>query len=208
MVVPRQWDELRSPECAYLEGTGATEDAVLGASSASRRLSVASRRALLMVFDPGSPWNEVGIHGIQRAREWDAVVTADAPDLSVDEVHFVAVPSGDLIGDEKVLTGSLAPLARAVEEAIQPPYRAHGIRRNGAVWAVGALGIEVVTLPASFEGDELELVARDGQRVMHVDGMPAFDVPRELDALARDDDSVVRARRLAATLWEVEVDVL
>lgn len=161
-----------------------------------------------MVFEPGSPWNEVGIHGIQRAREWDAVVSADAPDLTVDEVHFVAVPDGELIVDEEVLTGSLAPLARAVEEAIRPPYRAHGIRRDGAVWAVGALGIGVVTLPPSFEGDELELVAREGQRVLHVDGMPAFDVPRELAALARSGDYVIRARRLDDRLWEAEVDRL
>ena len=161
-----------------------------------------------MVFDPGSPWNEVGIHGIPQAREWDAVVTADAPDLTGDEVHFVAVPNGDLVVDEEVLTGSLTPLARAVEETVRPPYRAHGIRRDGVVWAVGAVAIDVVALPASFEGDELELVSRDGQRVMHVDGMPAFDIPGELEALARRGDSVVRARRLDETLWEAEVDSL
>jgi|GEM_PF-5733551 hypothetical protein len=39
MVVPRQWDELRSPECSYPMGTDATEDAVLGTTSAARRLS-------------------------------------------------------------------------------------------------------------------------------------------------------------------------
>ena len=161
-----------------------------------------------MVFEPGSPWNEAGIHGIQQVREWDAVVSADAPDLTVDEVHFVAVPGGDLIVDEEILTGALAPLARAVEETIGPPYRAHGIRRGGAVWAVGALGIEVVTLPASFGGDELELVERGGQRVLHVDGMPSFDVPRELEALARRGDYVIRARRLDDRLWEAEVDRL
>jgi hypothetical protein len=161
-----------------------------------------------MVFEPGSPWNEVGIHGIQRVREWDAVVTVDAPDLTVDEVHFIAVLDGKLIVDEDVPTGSLTPLARAVEETIQPPYRAHGIRRDGAVWAVGALGIEVVVLPASFEGDELELVAREGQRVLHVDGMPAFGIPAALAALAPRGDSVVRAGRLDETLWEVEVDRL
>jgi hypothetical protein len=161
-----------------------------------------------MVFDPGSPWNEVGIHGIQQAREWDAVVTADAPDLAGTEVHFVALPDGELIVDEEVPTGSLTPLARALEETIHPPYRAHGIHRDGSVWAVGALGIEVVALPVGFEGDELELVTRAGQRVLHVDGMPAFDVPRELDALARRGDYVIRARRLDDTLWEAEVDSL
>jgi len=161
-----------------------------------------------MVFDPGSPWNEVGIHGIQQAREWDAVVTADAPDLTGAEVHFVALPNGELIVDGEVLTELLTPLARAVEETIRPPYRAHGIRRDGAVWAVGALGIEVVALPVAFEGDELELVVRAGQRVLHVDGMPSFDVPRALDALARRGDYVVRGRRLDDTLWEAEVGSL
>jgi hypothetical protein len=161
-----------------------------------------------VVFDPGSPWNEVGIHGIQQVREWDAVVTVDAPDLTVDEVHFVAVPDGELIVDEEVLTGLLTPLASAVEETIRPPYRAHGIRRDGAVWAVGALRIEVVTLPPSFEGDELELVAREGQRVLHVDGMPAFDIPPALESLALQGDYVIRARRLDDRLWEVEVDRL
>jgi hypothetical protein len=161
-----------------------------------------------VVFDPGSPWNEVGIHGIQQAREWDAVVTADAPDLSGREVHFVALPNGELVVDEEVLTGSLTPLARAVEETIHPPYRAHGVRRDGAVWAVGALGIEVVTLPAGFEGAELELVARAGQRLLHVDGRPGFEIPPELEALARRGDYVIRARRLDDTLWEAEVDSL
>ncbi len=161
-----------------------------------------------MVFDPGSPWNEVGIHGIQRAREWDAVVTAGAPDLTGDEVHFVALPNGELIVDEDILTGSLTPLARAVEATIRTPYRAHGIRREAGVWAIGALGIDVVALPPGFEGDELELVERDGHRTLHVDGRPAFDVPRELEALARSADYVIRAHRLDNTLWEAEVDSL
>jgi hypothetical protein len=161
-----------------------------------------------LVFEPGSPWNEAGIHGIQQVREWDAVVSADAPDLTVDDVHFVALPNGELVVDEEVPTGSLTPLARAVEETIRPPYRAHGIRRDGGVWAVGALGIDVVALPASFEGDEFELVARAGQRLLHVDGRPAFEIPPELEALARRGDYVIRGRRLDDTLWEAEVDSL
>lgn len=162
-----------------------------------------------MVFDPGSRWNEVGIHGIQRIREWDAVVTAEAPELAVDEVHFVATSDGLLIVDEEVATGFLTPLARAVEETVAPPYRAHGIRRTGVVWAVGALRIDVVELPGRFAGDELELVVRGGQPVLHVDGRPSFDAPEALTALAPGGgDYVVRARRLDGTRWEAEVDVL
>ncbi|MDQ5820040.1 MAG: hypothetical protein M3540_01175 [Actinomycetota bacterium] len=161
------------------------------------------------MFDPGSRWNEVGIHGLHRTREWDAVVSAEAPDLTTAEVCFVAAPDGVLIVDEEVATGSLTPLALAVEETIDRPYRAHGIRRSGPVWTVGALRIEVIELPASVEGEELELVAREGQRVLHVDGRPTFEIPRELTALAPGDgDYVIRARRLDDTLWEADVDRL
>ena len=161
------------------------------------------------MFDPGSRWNEVGIHGLHQTREWDAVVSAEAPGVSGEEVDFVAAPDGVLIVDEDVPGGSLTPLAQAVEEAIDAPYRAHGIHRGGAVWTVGALRIDVVALPAGFAGGELELVSREGQRTLHVDGRPAFEPPPELEALApREGDYVIRARRLDATLWEAEVDRL
>ena len=161
------------------------------------------------MFDPGSRWNEVGIHGLHQAREWDAVVSAEAPGLTGEEVHFVAAPEGVLIVDEDVPGGSLTPLAQAVEEAIDAPYRAHGIHRGAAVWTVGALRIDVVALPVSFPGEELELVAREGQRTLHVDGRPAFEIPPELEALAPGaGDYVIRARRLDHSVWEAEVDFL
>ena len=40
------------------------------------------------------------MHGIARPREWDAVVTADAPGLRGDAVVFVALPDGELLVED------------------------------------------------------------------------------------------------------------
>ena len=159
---------------------------------------------------PSNPlWGVTAITGIPRLREWDVVASAHSRDLTGAEVHFVAVPDGSVIVDEEVPDGAVIPLAEAVEETIQPPYRARAVRRSDSVWAVGAMRIDVAELPDDFEGQELELVVRQGTRVLHVDGRPAFDVPPGLDALASGEgDRVVRARRLDETLWEAEVDAL
>ena len=43
-------------------------------------------------FDPSHPiWQVAGIHGIPRVREWDAVTSAEAPELPGDETDFVAL---------------------------------------------------------------------------------------------------------------------
>ena len=86
--------------------------------------------------DPRAPWGEVGIHGVPRPREWDAVASAEAPDLEGDEVLFVVLPDGSLLVDEGVDADALPPLADALEEMIQPPYRAQAVHREGATWAV------------------------------------------------------------------------
>ena len=50
--------------------------------------------------DPGPHWGVTGIHGVARPRRWDAVASAEGPGLAGDEVHFVALPNGDLVVDE------------------------------------------------------------------------------------------------------------
>ena len=67
--------------------------------------------------DPTPRWGEVGIHGVARPREWDAVVTAEAPQLGVGELEFVVLPDGTLVVDDAldVEPGSLDPLAAALE---------------------------------------------------------------------------------------------
>jgi hypothetical protein len=110
--------------------------------------------------DPGPHWGEVGIHGVPRPRRWDAVGSAEAPGLTGDDLHFVALPNGDLVVDEEEPPDTVAPLAEAVEQAIEPPYRAEAVRRGEATWAVAARRVEVAELETA--GDELELTVHDG----------------------------------------------
>jgi hypothetical protein len=92
------------------------------------------------------PWDEVGIHGVARPREWDAVVTTEAPGLEGNEVSFVALADGDLVVAEG--EGDLSPLADALEQSLRPPYHAIAIRRGKTQWAVAAKSIVVAELPA------------------------------------------------------------
>jgi hypothetical protein len=127
------------------------------------------------VFGNPAPLGEVAFHGVARPRRWDVVATAEA-ELHGGEVHFVALPDGTLLVDEDVPDGALAPLADAVEQRVQPPYRAIGVRRGERVWAIAAVRTEIRELPGE-EGDELERV---------------------------EDGVVLRGRRLDGDLWEVE----
>ena len=122
-----------------------------------------------------APLGEVAFHGVARPRRWDAVASAEA-DLPGSEVHFVALPDGTLLVDEDVPDGALEPLAEAVEQSVEPPYRAVGVRRGERVWAVAAVRTEVRELSGE-DGDELERV---------------------------EEGVVLRGRRLDGDLWEVE----
>src|SRR5438094_166961 len=102
-------------------------------------------------------WGEAGIHGVSRPREWDAVASAEAPELKGDALEFVCLPDGSLLLDDDVDSDGVEPLADALDEILQPPYRAQAVRRAGSTWAVGARAIEVAALPADLEGDEVVL---------------------------------------------------
>jgi hypothetical protein len=159
-------------------------------------------------FDPGPHWGEVGIHGVPRPRRWDAVASAEAPGLTGDAVHFVALPDGDLVVDEDEPDDTLRALAEAVEDAIEPPYRAEAVRRDGDVWAVAARQVQVEELEAP--GDEIELVVSAGERTLNVDGERGFGSVPQLEQLGErlGPPYVVRARRLDDRLWEVEANPL
>ena len=73
------------------------------------------------------PWREVGIHGMQRPREWDATVTAIAPNIDGDGVVFVALPDGTLVVEEGP-DSSLQALADAVEQAVGAEPVRHLVR--------------------------------------------------------------------------------
>jgi hypothetical protein len=151
-------------------------------------------------------WGEAGIHGIHRFREWDALVRVTGVELDVDEVRFVALDDGTLVvdGDEDL---DLAPLAEAIEQELQLPYRAHAVRADDDAWTAAAEAIELVELPRELEGEQLELTVRQGERMLIVDGAPAFGDTSELDQLGaeRGDDYVVQASRVDGDLWDVQV---
>src|SRR5213075_1558246 len=74
--------------------------------------------------EPGPHWDATRIHGVPRPRRWDIVASVEAPGLTGDEVHFVAVPNRDLVVDEDEPDDTVRALAEAVEERLEPPYRA------------------------------------------------------------------------------------
>jgi hypothetical protein len=158
--------------------------------------------------DPGPHWGATGIHGVPRPRRWDTVASAEASGLHGDEVHFVALPNGDLVVDEDEPDDTLRALAETVEASLEPPYRAEGIRRDGDVWAVAARKVQVAEVEAP--GDELELVVSGGERTLAVDGERGFGSIPELERLGEQlgPAYVVRARRLDDRLWEVEANAL
>ena len=116
-----------------------------------RRLAEAGDLSLDPVSPPSPPglaaeppgWSgdargEAGIHGVPRARRWDTVVTTDAPGLSGDAVHFVALSDRSLVVEEEEPDEALTPLADAVESALcaalprrgRAPRRRHVGRRG------------------------------------------------------------------------------
>ncbi len=155
-------------------------------------------------------WGEVGIHGIARPRQWDAVAVAEAPGLPGDAVAFFALPDRSLLCDDDLPEGALAPLAQALETSLEPPYRAEAVRRGpGPTWAVGGRAIEVVELP-DVSGSELTISVQGDARTFAVDGEEAFGGVPELERLAsrRFDDYVLHAERLDGALWRFELSPL
>jgi hypothetical protein len=151
---------------------------------------------------PRAPWDTAGIHGLQRPREWDVVLTVAAPEVEGERVRFVALGNGRGVAVEQG-PAAVEPLVAAVEAELAPPFHAEAVRREGGLWAVAARRIEVRELPG-VRGNEIELVVHGGARTLLVDGLPAFG---SIAALERPDH-VVRARRIAGDLWEVAVDPL
>jgi hypothetical protein len=157
-------------------------------------------------IDPRHPfWQVVGIHGIPREREWDAVASAEAPGLPGDDVEFVVLPDGSLVVDEDVPDGTLAPLADAL--SLPAPYHAFGVRQDADVWSVAAKRVQVVEVPEHVEGDEIQLVVTDETRTLVVDDMPSSASIPSLEAFAAEQfgSFVLRASRLDDLLWEVTV---
>jgi len=157
----------------------------------------------------GEARGDAGIHGVPRARRWDAVATAEAPELRGDRVHLISLADGTLIVEEDEPDGALAPLADAVDRMLAPPYKAEAVRRSGDTWAIAASRVELVEVPG-LSGDEVELAATREGRTLRVDGQTTLGRAAELERVgeAQGTEYVVRARRVDGDLWEVEASPL
>jgi hypothetical protein len=144
-----------------------------------------------------------------RARRWDAIVTAEAPDVEGNEVDFVTLPDGSLLVEEEEGDAALDPFAQAIEGELTPPYRAHAVRQTEQLWAVSGRRIDVARLEA--EGDLIELTQTSDGKALRIDGMPVFGSIPELERLGESTAGpayAVHAQRLDADLWEVRVAAL
>jgi hypothetical protein len=157
----------------------------------------------------GEQRGEPGIHGVPRARRWDVVATAEAPDALGDELAFTTLPDGTLLVDDDQPDGALAPLADAVEATLTRPYRAEAVRRGPVVWAVAGRRIAVVE-QAGLDGEEAQLVSSADGRTLTVDGLPLLARTAAFEAAGEraGRQFVVRATRLDGDLWEVEASPL
>jgi hypothetical protein len=162
-------------------------------------------------LDPRHPfWQVAGIHGVARAREWDAVAAAEAPDLPGAEVEFVVLEDGTLIVEEDLPDDSLSPLADAVDATLEAPYHVYAHRREGDVWVAAAILVDVAEVPEEIDADTVEIVARDGEHMTVVGGDLTGQRIESLEAVAEEDfDSYfLEATRIDERLWEVTVSAL
>jgi hypothetical protein len=129
----------------------------------------------------------------------------DAPDIGADTVRFVSLPDGSLLVEEGP-DDALDPLARAVEQALRPPYRARGVRHDESLWGVEASRIEVLELPDAPPGDTLDLTrTADGTTRFAVDGQQVFGTLQALEQRGEQEGPqfATHAERLEGDLWEI-----
>lgn len=158
---------------------------------------------------PADTWAGVFARAMARPAEYDEVLSVHAPELTGDRVEFATLPEGDVIVDDEQGNADLSPLADAVEERLEPPYRVVARRREGDLWTVAARRIEVLEFDFAG-GDGIELVQSEDGRELRVDGEPwAGEIP-ELERAAETlgDAYVVQADRLDGDLWEIQASAL
>jgi hypothetical protein len=155
----------------------------------------------------GASRDLLAVHGIPREREWDAVASAEAPDLPGDNLEFVALADGTLVVDADLPDGALTPLADALEDQIGAPYHGYALRQEGDVWSVAARRTQVVELEDDISGDEIDMVVSDGSRKVAFDGVESDAVVPGLEAFGTQQfgSFVLHASRLEDLLWEVTV---
>jgi hypothetical protein len=148
---------------------------------------------------------EPAITGVHRARIWDAVASAHAPNLFGETIVFVVLPDGTVVLEDDQPDDSLAPLADAIDQRLSPPYRAAAVRSEGSVWSAAAERIVIVELPW-MEGDVIDLSVVDGVRELSVDDKTTIRPIPALDVLAEEHAQVaLHAERVDGDLFAVDV---
>lgn len=122
----------------------------------------------------------------------------------------MTLPDGTVLVDAQLPEGALTPIADAIEGELNPPYRAHAVRREDGVWAAGAKTIEVVEVPEQIDGDTVSLVVQGDERTLLIDERPGWSDVGTLETSAREryTDFVLQAERLDGNLWAVQVNAL
>ena len=182
------------------------EEAGLDIDGLGDELAAGAAREGLQTTVP-MPSDLLAVHGIPREREWDAVASAQAPDLPGEHVEYVALADGTLVVDEDVPEGSLSLLADALEGQISPPYHGYAFWQQDDVWAVAAKRVQIVEVPEDVPGDELELTVHNGVTSTVLDGEESRVGIPSLETFASQQfgSFVLRASRLDDLLWEVTV---
>lgn len=168
-----------------------------------------AREGGLVPPDPRPPWQETGIHGLQRAREWELTQNAQVPGIEADAVRWVTLPDGTILVEDGPDT-SLEGLAAAVEERLPPPYRARAARQVGDNWALQASPIEVLVLQDAPEGDTFDLTRNEETTTFAADGRQLFGSLPALEQRGRREgrDYAVHAERLDGDLFEITAGAL
>jgi hypothetical protein len=162
-----------------------------------------ARASVPVAPTPFRPPHVAEIHGGQRPREWDAVVTATAPHLGGLAHGLVVLEDGTIAG-ASARPVLLEPLRDAVGGRVRRPYRAEAVRRGETLWAVSARHVELVEL--SLAGEELQLTVANGRRELLVDGrersggLPELELRRGLPV-----EYHARAVRVDGLRWELDV---
>jgi len=143
-----------------------------------------------------------------HADDDQVVFTLDAPDLEGTSYEIVTLPDSSVLVDEDA--PDVSDIAEAVEQDLEPPYRATAVLQHDGYWLVTARPIRVELLTTA--GDELELSSTGGATTSTVDGRytDPSHIPSRLIAIGEQqgDDYVVHATRLDGDLWEIEAEPL
>lgn len=152
------------------------------------------------------PWDDAGIHGLHRHREWDAVLTVEA-DAPGDELGYVVLDDTVVIESDGALPDEITG---AFAGRLAPPYHVFGVRRGEGLWALGARGIETAVVPG-LDGDEIELAVGEEGTTLLVDGLQRFGSIPALEHLARDrglERYALNAERVDGDVWELRIAAL